>query len=70
MVTLYRRFRSHHAHGTKKTGVLDPRPSTLRSSMARRIGRSAINSMPNQLGVEYNARLLETVVRDIAPALG
>ena len=27
-------------------------------------------TVPNQLGVEYNARLLETVLRDIAPGLG
>jgi alkanesulfonate monooxygenase SsuD/methylene tetrahydromethanopterin reductase-like flavin-dependent oxidoreductase (luciferase family) len=27
-------------------------------------------TVPNQLGVEHNARMLETIVRDIAPALG
>ena len=27
-------------------------------------------TVPNQLGVEYNARLLETVARQIAPAIG
>jgi alkanesulfonate monooxygenase SsuD/methylene tetrahydromethanopterin reductase-like flavin-dependent oxidoreductase (luciferase family) len=27
-------------------------------------------TVPNQLGVQYNARMLETIVRDIAPALG
>ncbi len=27
-------------------------------------------TVPNQLGVEYNARLLGTIVRDVAPALG
>ncbi|WP_349897600.1 LLM class flavin-dependent oxidoreductase [Parafrigoribacterium soli] len=27
-------------------------------------------TVPNQLGVEYNTHLLETIVRDIAPALG
>ena len=27
-------------------------------------------TVPNQLGVEYNARLLETVAREIAPAIG
>jgi hypothetical protein len=26
--------------------------------------------VPNQLGVEYNARLLETIAREIAPAIG
>jgi hypothetical protein len=27
-------------------------------------------TVPNQLGVEYNAHLLETVLRDVAPGLG
>jgi hypothetical protein len=27
-------------------------------------------TVPNQLGVEYNARLLETIARDVAPAIG
>jgi hypothetical protein len=27
-------------------------------------------TVPNQLGVEYNARLLETIVRHVAPAIG
>ena len=27
-------------------------------------------TVPNQLGVEYNARMLETIARDIAPAIG
>ena len=27
-------------------------------------------TVPNQLGVEYNARLLETIARHIAPAIG
>lgn len=27
-------------------------------------------TVPNQLGVEFNARLLESVARDVAPALG
>jgi alkanesulfonate monooxygenase SsuD/methylene tetrahydromethanopterin reductase-like flavin-dependent oxidoreductase (luciferase family) len=27
-------------------------------------------TVPNQLGVEYNARMLETIVRDVAPAFG
>ena len=26
--------------------------------------------VPNQLGVEHNARLLETIARDVAPAFG
>jgi alkanesulfonate monooxygenase SsuD/methylene tetrahydromethanopterin reductase-like flavin-dependent oxidoreductase (luciferase family) len=27
-------------------------------------------TVPNQLGVDYNARLLETIARDVAPAIG
>ena len=27
-------------------------------------------TVPNQLGVEYNARMLETIVRQMAPAIG
>ena len=27
-------------------------------------------TVPNQLGVEFNARMLETIVKDIAPAIG
>jgi hypothetical protein len=27
-------------------------------------------TVPNMLGVDYNARLLETIVRDVAPAIG
>jgi hypothetical protein len=27
-------------------------------------------TIPNQLGVEYNARLLETIARHVAPAIG
>jgi hypothetical protein len=27
-------------------------------------------TVPNQLGVDFNARILESIVKDIAPALG
>ena len=27
-------------------------------------------TVPNQLGVDFNARMLESIVRDIMPALG
>jgi hypothetical protein len=27
-------------------------------------------TVPNMLGVDYNVRLLETIVRDVAPAIG
>ena len=27
-------------------------------------------TVPNQLGVDYNAHLLETIIKDVAPELG
>jgi hypothetical protein len=32
--------------------------------------RVLVITMPNQLGVEYNARLLESLVKHVAPGLG
>jgi len=31
---------------------------------------SVLFTVPNQLGVEYNARILDTIARHIAPAIG
>jgi alkanesulfonate monooxygenase SsuD/methylene tetrahydromethanopterin reductase-like flavin-dependent oxidoreductase (luciferase family) len=49
-------------------------PDVIAEDLARdaavRDSDTLLLTVPNQLGVEYNARLLETVVRDIAPALG
>lgn len=30
----------------------------------------SVGTVPNQLGVDYNARLLETIADHIAPAIG
>jgi alkanesulfonate monooxygenase SsuD/methylene tetrahydromethanopterin reductase-like flavin-dependent oxidoreductase (luciferase family) len=49
-------------------------PDRIAEELARDAAVAAADSLlltvPNQLGVEYNARLLETVARDIAPAIG
>lgn len=67
-VALYRRFRSHRAHGTKKAGDSAPRPSTTsqfysETSFCYRPG-------PNQLGPAYNLHVLQAFAEHVAPALG
>jgi alkanesulfonate monooxygenase SsuD/methylene tetrahydromethanopterin reductase-like flavin-dependent oxidoreductase (luciferase family) len=42
----------------------------LRDDAAVREADTVLVTVPNQLGVEYNAHLLETIVTQIAPALG
>ena len=37
---------------------------------AVRAADTVLLTVPNQLGVEYNARMLETIAADIAPAIG
>jgi hypothetical protein len=41
-----------------------------RLSLIRTLGACAGVTIPNQLGVTYNTRLLEIVVEEIAPAIG
>ena len=49
-------------------------PEQLVAELARDEAVAAADTLlltvPNQLGVDYNAHVLETVVRDVAPALG
>ncbi|MFI7481459.1 LLM class flavin-dependent oxidoreductase [Kocuria sp. M1R5S2] len=49
-------------------------PDRLAEELARDAAVAAADTLlvavPSQLGVEFNARLLEAVVRDVAPALG
>ena len=49
-------------------------PDVIAEELAARRGRAAADTVlltvPNQLGVEYNAKLLETIAREIAPAIG
>ncbi|MBW4042415.1 MAG: LLM class flavin-dependent oxidoreductase [Acidobacteria bacterium] len=49
-------------------------PEVLAAELARdaavRSADTLLLTIPNQLGVEYNARLLETVAKHVAPAIG
>jgi alkanesulfonate monooxygenase SsuD/methylene tetrahydromethanopterin reductase-like flavin-dependent oxidoreductase (luciferase family) len=49
-------------------------PGRIAAELARDAGVRAADTLlltvPNQLGVEYNARMLETIAREIAPAIG
>ncbi|HET7647213.1 MAG TPA: LLM class flavin-dependent oxidoreductase [Gaiellaceae bacterium] len=49
-------------------------PDAIAEELARDAAVAAADTLmltvPNQLGVEYNARLLETIVREVAPAIG
>ena len=49
-------------------------PDVIARELARDAGVQAADTLlltvPNQLGVEYNARMLETIAREIAPAIG
>ena len=42
----------------------------LREDAAVADADTLLVTVPNQLGVDYNAHLLETIVTQIAPALG
>ena len=49
-------------------------PDVIAEELARdaavAMADTVLLTVPNQLGVEYNARMLETIVRHIAPAIG
>ena len=49
-------------------------PDAIAEELARDVGVQAADTLlltvPNQLGVEYNARMLETIAREVAPAIG
>jgi len=49
-------------------------PDALAAELARDAAVAAADTLlltvPNQLGVEYNARMLETIAREVAPATG
>ncbi len=46
------------------------RPAELAADEAVRAADTVLFTVPNQLGVAYNARILATIAREIAPALG
>jgi alkanesulfonate monooxygenase SsuD/methylene tetrahydromethanopterin reductase-like flavin-dependent oxidoreductase (luciferase family) len=56
--------------GRTYTGEPDVIAEQLAGDEAVRAADTLLLTVPNQLGVEYNARLLDTIARHIAPALG
>jgi alkanesulfonate monooxygenase SsuD/methylene tetrahydromethanopterin reductase-like flavin-dependent oxidoreductase (luciferase family) len=55
--------------GRSYTGAPDQIATELAVDAAVQAADTVLLTVPSQLGVEYNARLLETIARDIAPAL-
>ena len=56
--------------GRSYTGDPDVIAEELARDVAVQAADTLLLTVPNQLGVEYNARLLETIAREIAPAIG
>jgi alkanesulfonate monooxygenase SsuD/methylene tetrahydromethanopterin reductase-like flavin-dependent oxidoreductase (luciferase family) len=56
--------------GRSYTGEPDVIAQELSQDTAVQAADTLLLTVPNQLGVEYNAGLLETIAHDIAPALG
>jgi len=56
--------------GRSYTGEPDVIAEELARDAAVRAADTLLLTVPSQLGVEYNAAMLETIARDIAPALG
>lgn len=56
--------------GKSYTGVPDALAEELAKDAAVREADSLLLTVPNMLGVDYNAQLLETIVRHVAPAIG
>lgn len=56
--------------GRNYIGEPDRIAEELRKDAAVMEADTLLITVPNQLGVEYNARMLETIVRHIAPAIG
>ena len=56
--------------GKSYVGEPDQLAEELAKDVAVREADSLLITVPNMLGVEYNARLLETIVKDVAPAIG
>jgi hypothetical protein len=56
--------------GRSYTGEPDVLAAELAQDAAVAAADTILLTVPNQLGVDYNARLLETIVRHIAPAIG
>ncbi len=56
--------------GRSYTGEPDKIAQELAGDEAVRAADTLLLTVPSQLGVEYNARLLETIAKEIAPAIG
>ena len=56
--------------GRSYTGEPDVIAAELAADAAVQAADTILLTVPSQLGVEYNAALLETIARDIAPAIG
>jgi alkanesulfonate monooxygenase SsuD/methylene tetrahydromethanopterin reductase-like flavin-dependent oxidoreductase (luciferase family) len=56
--------------GRTYTGEPDAIAEELSRDRAVAAADTLLLTVPNQLGVDYNAHLLETIVREIAPAIG
>jgi alkanesulfonate monooxygenase SsuD/methylene tetrahydromethanopterin reductase-like flavin-dependent oxidoreductase (luciferase family) len=56
--------------GRSYTGEPDRIAAELAADNAVRQADTLLLTVPSQLGVEYNARMLETIAREIAPAIG
>jgi alkanesulfonate monooxygenase SsuD/methylene tetrahydromethanopterin reductase-like flavin-dependent oxidoreductase (luciferase family) len=56
--------------GRSYTGEPDRIADEIAQDAAVRAADTVLLTVPSQLGVDYNARLLETIAREIAPAFG
>jgi alkanesulfonate monooxygenase SsuD/methylene tetrahydromethanopterin reductase-like flavin-dependent oxidoreductase (luciferase family) len=56
--------------GKSYTGEPDAIAAELAKDAAVRDADTLLLTVPNQLGVDYNARLLETIAKHVAPAIG
>jgi alkanesulfonate monooxygenase SsuD/methylene tetrahydromethanopterin reductase-like flavin-dependent oxidoreductase (luciferase family) len=56
--------------GRSYAGEPDRIADELARDVAVRAADTILLTVPSQLGVEYNARMLDTIARDIAPAVG
>jgi alkanesulfonate monooxygenase SsuD/methylene tetrahydromethanopterin reductase-like flavin-dependent oxidoreductase (luciferase family) len=56
--------------GRTYTGEPDRIAAELAEDAAVAAADTILLTVPNQLGVDYNARLLETIAREVAPAIG
>src|SRR5262249_12451741 len=56
--------------GRSYTGEPDRIAKELSDDVAVQAADTLLLTVPSQLGVEYNAKLLETIAREVAPAIG